>query len=215
MRTVETRLLEIFRQYFSATTAGSIVSVSVSRAKVDLRRPLATAEVTRLSAELSRGLRLYLSDESRRAACLHAVQAALAGGEQRPPSQTTIPIVAETDIVRARSTGRDMCRELGFSEGDQMRMATAISELARNLVQYAGGGVITLRGVDRPRPGIEVRAEDRGPGIADLDLVLSDAYVSPTGMGIGLKGTRRLVDDFEISSQVGKGTSIRIQKHVG
>lgn len=125
-----------------------------------------------------------------------------------------IPIDVEGDIVRARGAGRDICRGLGFAEINQVKVATAISELARNIHQYAGRGVITLKTLGAPRPGIEIVARDAGPGIPDTKLVLSGSYRSRTGMGKGLLGARRLMDAFELVSEPGKGTLVTLRKYV-
>lgn len=135
--------------------------------------------------------------------------------ESGQPSETfEIPIVAEDDIVRARSRGREMCRTMGLSEINQVKVATAISEIARNIFQYAGKGRVTLRKLGAPRPGIEIVAKDEGPGIQDVKLVMSGTYKSKTGMGKGLLGCKRLVDHFELDSVVGQGTTILLRKYV-
>ena len=129
-----------------------------------------------------------------------------------PPELVGIAIKVEADIVAARTSGRDMCRDLGFTDINQIKVATAISELARNIYRYAKTGTITLRRLGAPRPGIEILALDRGPGIPDVDLVLSGAYKSKTGMGKGLLGARRLVDHFEIDSGPDRGTRVLLRK---
>jgi serine/threonine-protein kinase RsbT len=125
-----------------------------------------------------------------------------------------IPILVEDDIVRARSAGRDLCREMGFSEINQVKVATGISELARNIFQYAKTGLIVLRRLGAPRPGIEIVARDQGPGIANLQVVLGGGYRSRTGMGKGLLGSRRLMDHFEIDTGPGRGTTVTLRKFV-
>ena len=134
---------------------------------------------------------------------------------QSPFQQTemVIPIHREGDIVTARDAGKQMCISLGFSEVAYVKVATAISELARNIVKYASAGTITARVLGGARRGIEVIAADPGPGIADVDLVMSPKYRSRSGMGIGLRGTRRLMDDFELKSHVGRGTTVTIRKY--
>ena len=129
------------------------------------------------------------------------------------PESLDIPIKVEDDIVRARVAGRDMCRELGLSEINQVKIATAISELARNIFHYAKTGNISLRRLAQPRPGIEIIALDRGPGIPNMTLVLSGQYKSKTGMGKGLFGTKRLVDFFEVDTGPNKGTRITLRKY--
>lgn len=105
-----------------------------------------------------------------------------------------------------------MCRDLGLTEINQVKIATAISELARNIFHYAKTGRITLRKLASPRPGIEIVASDKGPGIPDLKLVLSGNYKSRTGMGKGLLGARRLVDYFEVDSSPERGTTVTLRK---
>ncbi|MDF2697347.1 MAG: Anti-sigma factor RsbT [Labilithrix sp.] len=130
------------------------------------------------------------------------------------PESLDIAIKIEGDIVRARGAGRDMCRDLGLSEINQVKVATAISELARNIFHYAKTGNIALKRLSGPRPGIEIVATDQGPGIPDLKLVLSGAYKSRTGMGKGLLGARRLVDFFEVDSAPDRGTRVVLRKFV-
>jgi serine/threonine-protein kinase RsbT len=136
------------------------------------------------------------------------MQAASVSGDRE------IPILVEDDIVRARSAGRDLCRDLGFSEINQVKVATAISELARNIFQYAKTGLVVLRTLSGARAGIEIVASDQGPGITDVPLVLGGNYRSRTGMGKGLLGARRLMDHFEIDSGPGRGTKVTLRKYV-
>ncbi len=122
-------------------------------------------------------------------------------------------IRSDLDIVIARTMARDMARTLGFSAIDQARIATAVSELARNIYLYAGTGTVTVREVEKlGRKGIEIVCEDQGPGIPDIDLVMQDGYTTSRGMGMGLPGAKRLMDDFTIQSQVGVGTKIVLRK---
>jgi serine/threonine-protein kinase RsbT len=131
-------------------------------------------------------------------------------GAQLLEREMTIPIEREGDIVRAREMGRAMCKSLGFSEVGQTKVATAISELSRNIFQYAGRGEVRLR----PSNGgaIEVVASDTGPGIANLTAVLTPGYRSKRGMGMGLQGTRRLVDEFYVDTRPGVGTTVKFSK---
>ncbi|HEY0605518.1 MAG TPA: anti-sigma regulatory factor [Herpetosiphonaceae bacterium] len=124
-----------------------------------------------------------------------------------------IMISSDLDIVAARMVARDTARALGFGAIDQARIATAISELARNIYLYAGEGSVTVKeATNGLRRGIEVVCEDRGPGIADINLVMQDGYTSSKGMGMGLPGAKRLMDEFEISSRVGQGTRVICRK---
>ncbi|MBU0493261.1 MAG: anti-sigma regulatory factor [Chloroflexi bacterium] len=124
-----------------------------------------------------------------------------------------VPIRSDLDIVNARVAGRELARALGFGVIDQARVATAISELARNIVLYAGSGVVVLNQIhDGRRVGLEAVCIDAGPGIVDIDLALRDGYSTSHGLGMGLPGTRRLMDEFEIESAPGQGTRITIRK---
>ncbi|MBN1886799.1 MAG: anti-sigma regulatory factor [Thermoflexales bacterium] len=124
-----------------------------------------------------------------------------------------IPIQNDLDIVRARVEGRNMARALGFGIIDQARIATAISELARNIVLYAKIGEVIVRQVENVHQcGIEIVCSDSGPGIADITLVMRDGYSSHQGLGMGLPGTKRLMDEFEIMSEAGIGTTVTVRK---
>lgn len=124
-----------------------------------------------------------------------------------------ITISSDLDIVAARMVARDAARALGFGAIDQARIATAISELARNIYLYAGEGSVMVKETSNGlRRGIEVVCEDQGPGIADIELVMQDGYTSSKGMGMGLPGAKRLMDEFEIASKIGTGTKITCRK---
>jgi serine/threonine-protein kinase RsbT len=131
-----------------------------------------------------------------------------------PTEKQCIPVKTDLDIVSARVEGRNLARELGFGTIDQARIATAISELARNVVLYAPEGKVTVKVVfsDDARRGIEVVCEDNGPGIADVELVMQDGYSTSSGLGMGLPGTKRLMDEFEIETRVGVGTKVTVRK---
>jgi len=128
-------------------------------------------------------------------------------------SGRTLLIHSDLDIVSARVEGRDLAKALGFGTIDQARIATAISELARNIVLYAGEGTVTIRIVEQGnRRGVEVVCEDHGPGIEDVSLVMQDGYSTSRGLGMGLPGAKRLMDEFEIQSRVGLGTKVVARK---
>jgi len=124
-----------------------------------------------------------------------------------------VSINSDQDIVSARQKGRMMASELGFSPGDATLIATAISELARNIVSYARKGQITLKMVNSlNRQGILVVAADDGPGIADIRQALRDGFSTSGSLGLGLPGVRRLMDEFEINSEPGRGTIVTVKK---
>lgn len=121
-----------------------------------------------------------------------------------------IPINAQEDIVHARKRGRETARELGFGYADQTRLATAISELARNTLTHAGSGVCEI-GVEQAQDtgSVVVVVTDSGPGIADVEAAMRDGFSTSDGLGMGLPGTKRLVDDFHLESRPGQ-TKIRV-----
>jgi serine/threonine-protein kinase RsbT len=127
--------------------------------------------------------------------------------------QGEVRIDAETDIVAARRAVRDLAQRTGFGATDTTRIVTAASELARNVYKYAGQGVMYWRVLsDGHLEGIELRFEDRGPGIADIDEALRQGFSSGKGLGMGLPGAKRLMDEMEIRSAVGQGTTVIVKK---
>jgi serine/threonine-protein kinase RsbT len=119
----------------------------------------------------------------------------------------------ESDIVNARNAAREFARDLGFGMVDQTRIATAVSELARNVIRYAQSGSVVIKAVElRERTGIEITVIDQGPGIEDLELAMQEGYSTSGSLGKGLPGTRRLMDEFTINSIQGVGTTIIIRK---
>lgn len=128
-------------------------------------------------------------------------------------SEQRVAIQREADIVLARQAGRQLAAELGFSTTEQTLIATAISEVARNIVVYAVQGEIVLTRTDEAgRVGIQVEAIDAGPGIDNKDLALRDGYSTKNSLGLGLPGARRLMDDFTLESEVGRGTHVTMRK---
>jgi serine/threonine-protein kinase RsbT len=129
-------------------------------------------------------------------------------------ADVVVDILAEQDIVVARQKGRTMAGELGFSVVDQCRIATSISELARNIFLYAGEGTVHIRSLDNGKglSGIEIIARDNGPGISDTKLAMLDGYSTSNGLGMGLPGTQRLMDEFQLKSEPGVGTTVIIRK---
>lgn len=124
-----------------------------------------------------------------------------------------VPVQSDADVVTARQEGRTLAQELGFSATDQVAITTAISEVARNIIQHARGGEITLSVAEQDgRVGIVVVASDRGPGIPDIERAMEDGYSTARGLGLGLPGARRLMDEFELTSELGKGTTLIMKK---
>jgi serine/threonine-protein kinase RsbT len=123
------------------------------------------------------------------------------------------PLRSEHDIVLGRQTARRLAQEAGFSLVDQTKFVTAASELARNALIYGGGGDLKWQTLqDGGRRGVRLSFEDQGPGIPDLERALTDGWSSGSGLGLGLTGARRLVNEFELQSTVGVGTRVAITR---
>ena len=130
-----------------------------------------------------------------------------------PAEEVEVAISSDLDIVLARQKGRAMAIELGFSSGDATLIATAISELARNIVSYARTGRVLLKWIQgSSRVGILIVASDEGPGISDVQQALRDGFSTSGSLGLGLPGVRRLMDEFGIASKSGEGTTVKVKK---
>ena len=125
-----------------------------------------------------------------------------------------LPIRSGDDVVRVRQQVRTAAAETGLSLVDQTKLVTAASELARNTLVHGGGGAARIEVVKSPsgRTGVKLHFTDEGPGIPDIELALTDGWTTGTGLGLGLSGTRRLVDEFELTSEPGAGTSVVVVK---
>ena len=124
-----------------------------------------------------------------------------------------VKVKDDTDVIHTRSIVRQMAVEIGFSELDQTRITTAISELTRNIVVHASCGDVTISEVQKEgRKGIEIICKDDGPGIVDIDQAMRDGYTTSGGLGIGMTGARRLMDEFHVESAVGVGTTVVVKK---
>ena len=124
-----------------------------------------------------------------------------------------VQLRADEDVVRMRQAVRECLVSIGFSLIDQTKMITAASELGRNMLRYGGGGEAHIhKVVDGSRRGVILSFIDQGPGIADVELALTDGYTTGNGMGLGLSGARRLADEFELNTAPGAGTTVRISK---
>ena len=127
--------------------------------------------------------------------------------------QGAMPLRNEQDIVMSRQAVRKLTQALNFSLVDQTKMITAASELSRNTLIHGGGGTMRWEFIEKNgRPGLQLVFEDQGPGIADIALALTDGWTSGTGMGLGLPGSKRLVNDFDLQSEPGAGTRVSITK---
>jgi serine/threonine-protein kinase RsbT len=128
-------------------------------------------------------------------------------------SHETLEIRSSADVVAVRQAARALSERVGFSLVDQTKLVTAASELARNTIDYGGGGSVRLEMVENGvRRGVRLTFEDQGPGIPDITMALKDGYTTGNGLGLGLGGARRLVNDFTIDSAPGSGTRIMIAR---
>jgi RNA polymerase sigma factor (sigma-70 family) len=146
--------------------------------------------------------------------CARISQPLLARGRDRD-DEVCIAIRSDGDIVAARQAARELASRVGFSRTDLTLIATAVSEVARNIVRFAGSGEVVVELLDRPRTGVHVVARDTGPGIADVEQALVDGYSTYHGLGLGLPGARRLMDEFAVASEIGRGTTVTMTKWRG
>ena len=131
---------------------------------------------------------------------------------QRSENEVWIRIHGDADIVTARKAARDLAAQLSFGRTELTLLATAVSEIARNIVRFAGEGQMYMELLEQPRSGIRMVARDAGPGIADIDRAMEDGFSTYHGLGLGLPGARRLMDEFEIHSAPGQGTTVIMTK---
>jgi serine/threonine-protein kinase RsbT len=131
----------------------------------------------------------------------------------RVADDVRVEIAADTDIVEARCEGRALATRLGFSRTDATLIATAISEIGRNILHHAGRGEVAIAQTEGDHSlGIEVVARDEGPGIPDVERALGEGYATGNGLGLGLPGAQRLMDEFSIETQPGRGTTVTMRK---
>ncbi len=127
--------------------------------------------------------------------------------------EAVVPIHVEGDVVVARRAVRDAANRMGFGITDTTRIVTAASELARNIVKYAGAGTMVIRAIEQEaRAGLELVFADRGPGIADIQQAMTEGYSTTGGLGMGMPGAKRLMDDMTVRSTLGEGTSVVVRK---
>lgn len=131
---------------------------------------------------------------------------------QHSDDEARVRIRTDPDIVRARKSARELASRLDFSRTDLTMIATAVSEIARNIVRFAGDGEVYLELLRTPRSGVRIVARDTGPGIEDVERALSDGYSTYHGLGLGLPGARRLMDEFSLVTELGRGTTITMTK---
>jgi serine/threonine-protein kinase RsbT len=213
MDTLKKKIHDVLKTYVSDITATSILECINN--KLDGFSANNGEDVDSLLREVNKGLIFFIHDAEKHALCHATVKKTLIenfshskGKPITAESERLIPIKCESDIVVARVRGKALCSELGISATVQTKVATVISELSRNIYQYAGTGTITLRKISSNPPGMEIIATDDGPGIQNLETIFSGKYRSKSGMGIGLIGSKKIMDEFDVATAPGKGTKI-------
>ncbi|MCC6554343.1 MAG: ATP-binding protein [Polyangiaceae bacterium] len=206
------RIEAILAQFLSPAVRRSVIDCGARQAKVD---PLSMreADLRRLLVEVKRGVKLFVRDQAQLDACITELSAL--DHAAPAPREILIEVHGEEDVLRARSAGRELCIEHLVSDVLLTKIVTAISELGRNIVRYAGTGEVAVRSISTPQRAIEIVARDRGPGITNLPEILSGKYRSRHGMGAGLRGTKALMDDFDVKTGPGQGTVVTVRKYIG
>ncbi|MGB1274471.1 MAG: anti-sigma regulatory factor [Nannocystaceae bacterium] len=192
--------------------------MALRRSKLDERKLEGINNYKPLLRELLRAMELFSAPRAARTECARELENLLSqrmdGAPQLPKVvHVEVDIVEERHIVDARTKARVMAVGLGFSRTEQVKIATAVSELARNIYHYAGPGKIILRVVSQPRRGLVIEALDKGPGIADLERILAGRFRSRTGLGLGLRGCKNLMDEFSVDTSPETGTHVRTCKY--
>lgn len=203
-------VLAVLKRYISPVNARALL-VRVLREEGISHQNLSRAELRRCSGALRRGLGLFVPQAQREAAMREITE--FCGSDSLKPMGCRLEIKEEMDIGRVRSEARRICGSTGTTSFAMQRVATIVSELARNMVLYANGGVVEIVPENSGPKRIVVRAQDRGPGISNLDEIMSGRYKSRTGMGRGLMGTKRLADHFEIETN-SRGTRVLAEVRV-
>lgn len=209
----------VLNEYVGTIVARSIVNGAASSCGIDPHE-LSAAQIPGYLRALDNGVQAFVAEPTKQRECSARLRSMLESSGFQAMNATAVSthmvveINGEYDIVTARNHTKTVCEDLGFRPSEQVKIATVVSELARNIVAYVGRGRIELEAVNTPRRGIEIRAIDQGNGIPNLDEILSGRYRSRTGMGVGLLGTKRLMDEFTIDSGRGRGTKLVVRKYI-
>lgn len=197
MQTDFERVLSVLQRYLSHANARAILLRALREQGLS-PESVTRAELRRCSAALRRGISLFVDPARREAALIEISEAC--GSDSLRPEACAMAITTEADIGHARDEVRRVCDVVGAAGFTLQKVATIVSELTRNMILYANGGELEIVPVVTSPRRVIVRATDHGPGIRNLDAILSGRYKSKTGLGRGLFGTKRLADHFEISS---------------
>jgi serine/threonine-protein kinase RsbT len=204
MSRLEDQVLGVLETHVSTLTARSLLRRALDQCALD---SLAEADLPRVLTAIEGGVRLFVSESD-----LQDVLDRLGdlGERDVAPIQERISVAGESDVTRARMITRTVANRMGADTFLAQKVLTAVSELARNIAQYAGRGELELTGEKAPRRRLRVLAADEGPGIADVQWILSGKYKSKTGLGRGLLGVRRMADGFDIDSSP-RGTTVTVE----
>jgi serine/threonine-protein kinase RsbT len=209
-------VLGILNDYLGTIVSRSIVQTAANTCAL-AGNDIPAAQREMYIAAVDSGVNAFIAIPMQKQECRERLRALIGAPSPDEPdsyARLIIEILHEFDVVTARNHVKQLCQNLGFSIAEQVKVATAVSELARNIVQYVGSGRIELDTVTLPHPGIEIRAIDEGPGISNIDEIIAGNYSSKTGMGVGLLGTRRIMDEFRIESTPDRGTRVYARKYV-
>ncbi len=201
------KALALLERYLSPVNARALLLRAMNEQGLTPQR-LSRKDLRKCSAAIRHGVSLFV-DAKRRQMALQAISE-FCGSDSLRPEACALQISAEADIGKARAEARRICDAAGASPFTMQKVATIVSELARNMVLYANGGQVEIVPLNSGSKRILVRAVDRGPGIPNLEEVLSGRYRSKTGLGRGLLGTKRLADRFEIASSI-SGTQVEVE----
>jgi len=197
----------------STVTARSVLDVALRRAAMSTKTLEREGMKPQLLNAIEHGLAMFARDPGATASCLSRLRAVRQPSRSLNDRPVEISSDDENGIVAARVQARTMADTIGFDGDNCIRIVTAVSELARNIHKYAGHGRITLRVLGAPRTGLSLVASDEGPGIPHIRDVLDGTYKSRTGLGLGLRGCQRLMDEFAIDTTAGRGTTVRATKY--
>lgn len=211
----------ILHDYVGTIVARCVVNGATTASGID-PNTMTPAQVPAFLTALESGVQAFVPEPDAKRECIARLRELMGPGhaeEASPvtasaPTCLTVEITEEYDIVTARTHSRTLCEGLGLGLSEQVKITTVVSELARNIVHYVGTGRIELEVIETPRRGVEIRAIDQGVGIPNIGQVLSGHYKSATGMGVGLLGTQRLMDEFTIDTGPGRGTKVVTRKYV-
>jgi serine/threonine-protein kinase RsbT len=203
MTTTHQRLLGVLRRYMSTVNSEAMLGRALRDCSLR-SEDFTVRELPQVLARLENGIRLFVQPDKQ-----DALKNDLAGFAKKGDAADThsIPVIGEDDISRARMLARGMAEDFGAGSSTAQKIATIVSELARNIVSYTSGGNITVSVIDTVPKRVRIQASDRGPGVKNLDQIMSGQYKSKTGMGKGLLGVKRLSQRFEIQTD-DRGTLI-------